>query len=89
MTMNVSLTRELEDYVKEQVKTGHYKSASEVIREALRGKIHAEMEQRLDLRLVASMQQVADGQTIPADREFFDHARQWVKTNYIDKKPSA
>ncbi|MFT5113489.1 MAG: putative addiction module CopG family antidote [Parasphingorhabdus sp.] len=44
MTMNISLTRELEDYIKDQVKTGHYKSNSEVIREALRGKIHTEME---------------------------------------------
>ena len=56
MTMNISLTRELEDYVKDQVKTGHYKSNSEVIREALRGKIYREMENKLDQRLATSMQ---------------------------------
>lgn len=36
MTMNVSLTPELEDFVKDKVETGLYTSASEVIRESLR-----------------------------------------------------
>ena len=36
MTMNVSLTPELENLVTEKVKSGNYNSASEVIREALR-----------------------------------------------------
>jgi len=34
--MHVSLTPELDRYVEEKVKTGRYRSASEVIREALR-----------------------------------------------------
>ncbi len=34
--MNVSLTRELEDYISRKVEMGLYKSASEVVREALR-----------------------------------------------------
>ena len=34
--MNVSLTSELENYVKSKVATGMYNSASEVMREALR-----------------------------------------------------
>lgn len=34
--MNISLTRELEQYVHEKVKCGMYTSASEVIRESLR-----------------------------------------------------
>ena len=34
--MNVSLTSELEQYVREQVNSGMYYSASEVIREGLR-----------------------------------------------------
>ncbi len=36
MTIHVSLPRELEDLVHEQVDTGMYGSASEVVREALR-----------------------------------------------------
>jgi antitoxin ParD1/3/4 len=34
--MNVSLTKELERFVHERVKTGRYHSASEVVREGLR-----------------------------------------------------
>lgn len=34
--MNVSLTRELEAFVRERVATGRYHSASEVVREGLR-----------------------------------------------------
>ena len=34
--MNVSLTAELEQFVKNKVQTGRYNSASEVVREALR-----------------------------------------------------
>ena len=36
MTMNVSLTPELEDFVNDKVKMGLYSSASEVVRESLR-----------------------------------------------------
>lgn len=36
MTMNVSLTPELEQFVEEKIKSGMYKSQSEVIRESLR-----------------------------------------------------
>jgi len=34
--MNVSLTRDLEELVNEEIKSGQYKSASEVVREGLR-----------------------------------------------------
>ncbi len=34
--MNVSLTRELEEFIARKVRMGLYKSASEVVREALR-----------------------------------------------------
>ena len=36
LNMNVSLTRELEEYIARKVRMGLYKSASEVVREALR-----------------------------------------------------
>ena len=34
--MNISLTRELEEYISRKIRSGLYKSASEVVREALR-----------------------------------------------------
>jgi antitoxin ParD1/3/4 len=36
MPMNVSLTRELEEFVHNKVKAGRYQTASEVVREGLR-----------------------------------------------------
>ncbi len=39
--MNVSLTPELEKHVQSQLETGHYRSASEVIREALRDQVRS------------------------------------------------
>ena len=36
MTMNINLTPQLEQMVREKVASGHYSSASEVVREALR-----------------------------------------------------
>ena len=36
MTMNINLTPELEDMVRQKVSSGSYNSASEVVREALR-----------------------------------------------------
>lgn len=36
MTLNVSLTPQLEELVRQKVTSGRYNSASEVIREALR-----------------------------------------------------
>jgi len=49
--MNVQLTPELEQLVKEKVQSGRYNSASEVVREALRL-----MEQRDELRTVQLQQ---------------------------------
>jgi antitoxin ParD1/3/4 len=47
MTLNVNLTPELEALVRDKVASGHYSSASEVVREALRL-----MEERDQLRAV-------------------------------------
>lgn len=47
--MNISLTPQLEKLVKNKVESGHYSSASEVMREALR--LLQERDQRHALRL--------------------------------------
>ena len=47
--MNVSLTRELEEFVRERVATGRYHSASEVVREGLRLLESREQVRRLQM----------------------------------------
>ena len=64
--MNVSLTPNLEDYVKGKVDSGLYNSASEVIREGLR----ALREKEIDLKIKAGLAQVEGGQTVLMDDEF-------------------
>lgn len=48
--MNVSLTPELDRYVEEKVRSGQYRSASEVLRESLRvlQRLDEERQARLD-----------------------------------------
>ncbi|HYW09711.1 MAG TPA: type II toxin-antitoxin system ParD family antitoxin [Longimicrobium sp.] len=57
--MNVSLTPELDRYVEEKVKSGRYRSASEVLRESLRAMQQAEEER--EARLVALRREVGRG----------------------------
>jgi antitoxin ParD1/3/4 len=47
--MNISLTPQLEKLVKKKVESGHYGSASEVMREALR--LLAERDHRQSVRI--------------------------------------
>jgi antitoxin ParD1/3/4 len=57
--MNVSLTPELEQFVLEQVQSGTYRSASEVVRDGLR--LLAERRKTQELKLVALRTAIQDG----------------------------
>ena len=59
--MNISLTPQLENYVKNKVDTGRYTSASEVIREALRLLESQDPSSQLDTKLIALKQAIAEG----------------------------
>ncbi len=48
--MNLSLTPQLEQYIKDCAATGEYNNASEVVREALRLFIRTEEERQLKLK---------------------------------------
>lgn len=72
MTMNVSLTPELEDFVNDKVKTGLYSSASEVVRESLRLLRRQDQIERLQLdelrrEIQSSVQQMDAGDGIPIE----------------------
>jgi len=83
VTMNISLTKDLQEYVVKQMQTGHYASASEVIREALRTQIKASTDNTLDDRIALGRQQVEDGRVVFADDSYFDKAREYIKNKYI------
>lgn len=73
--MNVSLTPELEQYVREQVESGRYRSASEFVRESIRLKQRQDRER--DARLAAlrgdidrGVEELDGGEGIAGDRAF-------------------
>lgn len=76
MTLNVSLTPQLEELVKTKVSSGMYNSASELVREALR--LLDERDQVREMRLQALRKAVQEGidsgPGVPAD-EVFDRLR--------------
>lgn len=78
--MNISLTPELEKFVTDQVKSGQYKTSSEVIREALRLQLRQSIESSLDMRIASARIQIEQGKTIPADKNFFESKRQRIKS---------
>ncbi|MFA7338489.1 MAG: type II toxin-antitoxin system ParD family antitoxin [Candidatus Obscuribacterales bacterium] len=72
MTMNVSLTPELEDFVNDKVKTGLYNSASEVVRESLRLLRRQDELEKLQLNelrreIQSSIKQMDAGEGIPIE----------------------
>ncbi len=69
--MNNSLTNELEDFVKAQVASGQYSSASEVIREALRGHIRSVQQRDFEQRLELSRKAWAAREVVEADDDYF------------------
>lgn len=81
--MNISLTKDLEEYVSSQMQTGYYASASEVIREALRNQIKSSINRQLDKRIALGRQQVEEGKVTVADDTYFDKAREYVKGKYM------
>lgn len=70
--MNISLTPEMDQWIAEQVKSGAYKSSSEVIRDGLRALQRQEEQRRAmveDLRqeLLVGMKQLDAGKSKPFD----------------------
>ena len=82
--MNISLTKELEDYVASRLKTGLYGSASEVIREALRTQISKQRRAYLESRLAASQKQMEDGESIVADDAYWESKKQMIRDKYMN-----
>jgi antitoxin ParD1/3/4 len=72
MTLNVSLTPQLEELIKSKVSSGMYTSASELVREALR--LLEERDHIRELRLEALRREIQkgvdSGPGIPADEVF-------------------
>ena len=77
--MNVSLTPELEKFIRRKVKSGMYYSASEVVREGLRllreqDEIRKQRRKALQEKIERGIAQLERGEGIDGD-EFFEQLR--------------
>ena len=68
-SMNVSLTPQLEEFVKTKVQGGRYQTASEVVREALRLMEERDRYRELRAAVAEGAEQIERGETIPLDME--------------------
>ena len=76
-TLNVSLTRELGDFVTSKVASGRYLSASEVVRDGLRLLEERERQQEVALsevqrKIEAGLESLDRGEGIPGEQVFED-----------------
>jgi antitoxin ParD1/3/4 len=81
MTLNVSLTRQLEELIKTKVSSGMYTSASEVVREALRLLDERDRiaQTRLDFLREEIRKGMDSGPGIPADEVFDKLEKKYTK----------
>jgi len=86
MSMNVSISSPLEQFVQEQVKIGFYNSASEVVRAGLRLLIKQQVQQNLDRAIAIGLEQVKNGQVKEMNDEFWDDLKADVVKRIENKK---
>ena len=87
--MNVSLTKDLERLVHQQVESGRYRSASEVVRAGLR--LLEQEDERRETRLTAMREQVQAGIEQAEQGGFVDgeEAVARAKKRAVAKRPRA
>ena len=90
--MNISITQELKKFVQQEVKTGLYQSASEVIRAALRRLKEAKERKprfvvssktELEDKLLEGIAELDRGEGLPGDQVFAD-----IKTHSAKRRRS-
>ena len=87
--MNVSLTKELERFVQDRVKSGRYHTASEVVREALRLLEDQDEVRKLRLdemrkRIAAGLASLDRGKSLPGE-EVFDELEAGLDTKPLER----
>lgn len=85
-TMNVSLPSAQEKFVRWQVASGRYRSASEVIRDGLRMLEEAEHKRLLEKWLYEGL---TDEETERLPPELLERAREWLRSTIEEARRSA
>ena len=86
--MNVSLTPELEAMIRQQVDSGRYNNASEVVREALRLLDEHQRVQHLRSLLAVGLEQAQRGELVEFTPELLDDISRRAKERFLrDEEP--
>jgi antitoxin ParD1/3/4 len=81
--MNVSLTPELEAMIRQQVESGRYNNASEVVREALRLLDEHQRVQHLRALLAVGLEQAQRGELVEFTPELVDDIARRAKERFL------
>jgi antitoxin ParD1/3/4 len=81
--MNVSLTPELEAMIRQQVDSGRYNNASEVVREALRLLDEHERRQHLRSLLAVGLEQAQRGELVEFTPELVEDIVRRAKERFL------
>ena len=84
--MNVSLTPELEAMIRQQVDSGRYNNASEVVREALRLLDEHQRVQHLRSLLAVGLEQAQRGELVEFTPELFEDIDRRVEERFLRSK---
>jgi antitoxin ParD1/3/4 len=83
VAMNVSLTPELEAMIRQQVDSGRYNNASEVVREALRLLDEHQRVQHLRSLLAVGLEQAQRGELVEFTPELFEDIDRRVEERFL------
>jgi antitoxin ParD1/3/4 len=77
-SLNVSLPKELRDFIESEVEAGGYGTASEYVRELIRGARRRKAEDVLQQMLAAGLKSIDEGRGVEATPEFWRELRKKV-----------
>jgi antitoxin ParD1/3/4 len=84
MSMNVSISSSLENFVQEQIKTGLYNSASEVVRAGLR--LLREREADINKKIAIGLKQIENGEYEEMNDKFWKDLKSEIVSEIKSKK---
>jgi len=82
--MNVSISSSLENFVQEQIKTGLYNSASEVVRAGLR--LLREREADINKKIAIGLKQIENGEYEEMNDKFWKDLKSEIVSEIKSKK---
>ena len=82
--MNVSISSSLEQFVQEQIKTGLYNSASEVVRAGLR--LLREREADINKKIAIGLKQIENGEYEEMNDKFWKDLKSEIVSEIKSKK---